>query len=133
MNEETVTKTIMGELHKQGFRVLAFDYPQSGTGVLLIPEKTDLPRMNIDIIAVRNNELYFFENKDRYYPKDFEKLAFFKDNIKYYRKSFEAKFGLKLIYFTITTFIGLPEEYEERIKPEKRKLIDKIWSVKNDF
>ncbi|NQG96961.1 hypothetical protein HO675_02430 [Streptococcus suis] len=130
MNEETVTKMIMAELDKAGFTILSFDYPQSGTGILLIPDKKELPRLNIDIIAVRNNELYVFENKDRYYPKDFEKLASFKENMKHYTKSFEVKFGLKLLDFTITTFIGLPEEYEKRIKPEKRELIDKIWSVK---
>lgn len=133
MNEEKVTKKIMGELDKDGFTILAFDYPQSGTGVLLIPDKEGLPRINIDIIAVRDRELYLFENKDRYYPKDFEKLSFFKKNINHYKKSFEAKFKLRLLDFNITTFIGLPEEYENRIKPEKRKLIDRVWSVKNDF
>lgn len=129
VKEEHITKSILVDLLDNDFQILAFDFPQSGTGVLLKPEKISLPTMNIDIIALKENCIWFFENKDRYYPKDFDKLYLFKSNLFYYQKSFFEKFKLDLKNYQIKTFIGLPTIALNKIKQDKRKLVDEIWAV----
>lgn len=129
MKEEQVTKKIIKILLEKEFIILSFDYPQSGTGILLKSIDRSQPKMNIDIIAHKGNFLYFFENKDRYYPKDFDKLYFFKNNISNYRHSFKIRFGLDLEDFKIITCIGIPDIFIEKVNEGKRKLVDEIWSV----
>ena len=131
MNEEVVTKIIIKNLKDKGVIILAFDYPQSGMGVPLIPDINDLPKITLDIIAMSDNEVLFFENKDRYYPKDFEKLYNFKNNLLHYNESFKAKFGLDLNDFSILTCVGIPESVINKIKPDKMRLVDRIWGVEN--
>lgn len=131
MNEEIVTKTIIKNLKDKGGNILAFDYPQSGMGVPLNPDIKHLPSVTLDIIAMSNGEILFFENKDRYYPKDFEKLYKFKNNFLHYNESFKAKFGLDLKDYSILTCIGIPESAINKVKPDKRRLVDRIWRVKN--
>ena len=129
VTEEQVTKKIMAELDELGFDIIAFDFPQSGTGVLLHPEKSELPKINLDIIAIKEDKLYLFENKDRYYPKDFTKLSSFKENIIYYSKSIKTKLNLDIDDFKVSTNIGIPKEFEGKVTPTMREKVDKIWSV----
>lgn len=129
INEEQITKQILLDLSESEFQILAFDFPQSGTGILLVPELETLPKMNIDIIALKGKNIWFFENKDRYYPKDFDKLFLFKRNLRYYEKSFFDKFKLDLNNYQIKTLIGLPMSAAIKIKNDKRKLVDEIWMV----
>lgn len=86
MTEEQVTKKILSWLVKNGWEIVCFDFPQSGTGKYLHPN--DDIRINNtknnaafipDIVAVKNQIAIFFENKNRFYLDDFTKL----NNIKY--------------------------------------------------
>ena len=81
MSEEQVTKIILEWLINNNWKIISFDFPQSGTGKHLHPnkiirlsgtknEKTFIP----DIIAVKNNIALFFENKNRFFLDDFIKL-----------------------------------------------------------
>lgn len=80
MREEKVTKIILDWLEERGWKILCYDFPQSGTGVLLHPNGAARKTKNKggivpDIVAVKNQIGLFFENKDRFYLPDFEKLA----------------------------------------------------------
>lgn len=77
--EEEVTKQIIDYLNTDGWNVVCFDFPQSGTGMdlHLNPElRTGKNKGKIvpDIIATKNNVAVLFENKNRFVLADFEKI-----------------------------------------------------------
>lgn len=77
MREEQVTKAILKWLIDNNWEIVCFDFPQSGTGRFLHPNETvekNKGSINPDIVAVKNNTCVFFENKDRHYHLDFEKI-----------------------------------------------------------
>lgn len=79
MREERVTINILNWLEENGWQIVCYDFPQSGTGILLHPNgdnRTEKNKGGIipDIIAVKDNIALFFENKDRFYQNDFDKL-----------------------------------------------------------
>jgi hypothetical protein len=79
MREENVTKNILQWLQKNNWEIVCFDFPQSGTGVLLhlnSENRTEKNKGGIipDVVAVKNGIAVFFENKDRFYQPDFDKL-----------------------------------------------------------
>lgn len=79
MREEKVTINILNWLEENGWQIICYDFPQSGTGTLLHPnneKRTEKNKGGIipDIIAVKGRNAVFFENKDRYYEPDFDKL-----------------------------------------------------------
>ncbi len=77
MREEHVTKAILKWLLDNRWKIICFDFPQSGTGRFLHPNGTSEKNkgaINPDIVAVRGGVCLFFENKDRYYFPDFEKV-----------------------------------------------------------
>ena len=80
MKEERVTINILNWLESNGWKIICYDFPQSGTGVLLHPNsdenRTTKNKGGIipDILATRNSVALFFENKDRFVLSDFEKL-----------------------------------------------------------
>jgi len=77
MSEEKITLAIIKWLKESGFEVIAFDFPQSGTGVSLHPNSglsKNLRTIIPDIIAKKNDCLFFFENKSFFSKKDFEKV-----------------------------------------------------------
>jgi Holliday junction resolvase len=79
MREERVTINILEWLENNGWQIVCYDFPQSGTGILLHPNednKTEKNKGGIipDIIAVKGNVALFCENKDRFYEPDFDKL-----------------------------------------------------------
>ncbi len=80
MREERVTINILNWLETNGWKIICYDFPQSGTGILLHPN-TDVNRTTKnkggiipDILASRNSIALFFENKDRFVLSDFEKI-----------------------------------------------------------
>ncbi|MFK8060784.1 MAG: hypothetical protein AB8B78_11925 [Polaribacter sp.] len=88
MREENVTKNILKWLQKNNWEIICFDFPQSGTGVLLHLNGTNRTEKNKggiipDIIAVKNGIAVFFENKDRFYQPDFDKLFEIKTELNY--------------------------------------------------
>ena len=80
MTEEKITKAVIGWLQENGWEIVCFDFPQSGTGRVLHPnagvrENTKNKGGIIpDIVAVRGGIAVFFENKDRYLHSDFKKV-----------------------------------------------------------
>lgn len=82
MNEGKVTKKIISYLKNNGWNILCFDYPQSGTGRNFKPsehcfsESGNKNKEHIipDILAVKDGILLFFENKTNFYYDDFIKV-----------------------------------------------------------
>lgn len=79
LREENVTLNIIKWLVDNKWEIITFDYPKSGTGIMLhanVENKTEKNKGGIipDIIAVKGNCALFFENKDRFYEPDFDKL-----------------------------------------------------------
>ena len=78
MTEEQVTKALLRYLTDNGWHIVCFDFPQSGTGRVLHPDSTDGQKNKDsiipDIVAVKNNISLFFENKDRFYFPDYKKV-----------------------------------------------------------
>lgn len=114
MKEERVTINILNWLESNCWKVICYDFPQSGTGVLLHPNsdenRTTKNKGGIipDIIAVKNSTALYFENKDRYYAPDFDKIREIKI-LKNYSNALDALFtsyNISKIFFGI----GLPAE-----------------------
>lgn len=77
MTEENVTRRILEWLMTTDWEIVCFDFPQSGTGRFLHPNgarEKNKDSINPDIVAVRENICVFFENKDRFYYPDFQKI-----------------------------------------------------------
>lgn len=77
MREEHVTKALLKWLIDNKWEIICFDFPQSGTGRLLHPNganEKNKGAINPDIVAVRDGVCLFFENKDRFYFPDYEKV-----------------------------------------------------------
>lgn len=77
MREEHVTKALLKWLIDNKWEIICFDFPQSGTGRLLHPNganEKNKGAINPDIVAVRDGVCLFFENKDRFYIPDYEKV-----------------------------------------------------------
>ena len=88
MREENVTKNILQWLQNNNWKIVCFDFPQSGTGVLLHLNNSNRTKKNKggiipDIIAIKNGVAVFFENKDRFYQPDFDKLFEIKTELNY--------------------------------------------------
>ena len=89
MTEEQVTKRVLAWLIDNNWEIVTYDFPQSGTGKYLHPnknirkEKSKNDKAFIpDIVAVKDNMALFFENKNRFFLDDFIKLRDIKsDNI----------------------------------------------------
>ena len=127
MREERVTINILNWLEENGWQIVCYDFPQSGTGILLHPNgdnRTEKNKGGIipDIIAVKEDIALFFENKDRFYQPDFDKLFEIKTE-----KNFSDSLSLLLSGFSISKLvygIGIPEE-KKHLEKSKTQL-DKI-------
>jgi hypothetical protein len=118
LGEEFITKAILAHLSRKGWRILAFDYPQSGTGISLQPDdRPDYHSKNLgmvtpDVIAMKGEILLILENKPVFYEPDVEKLCAVKAG--QYNDSICSVFGIK--YFTIKVGIGIGDSPRERKK-----------------
>jgi hypothetical protein len=78
LKEENITKAIISWLEKNDWSIICFDFPQSGTGKILHSNfRTDSKNKDSiipDIIAIKSGVVVFFENKDRFFFPDFQKL-----------------------------------------------------------
>ncbi len=83
IKEETITKCILNFLAKKGWRVLSFDFPQSGTGISLKVNNSHNEKnrgsVTPDVIAIKSNILLILENKSDFSKKDLDKLETVKD------------------------------------------------------
>ena len=119
MREERVTINILNWLECTGWKIVCYDFPQSGTGVLLHPNsdesRTTKNKGGIipDILATRNSVALFFENKDRFVLSDFEKLKEIKTigNFSNSLNTILSDFNITSIYFGV----GIPA-IEKHIK-----------------
>lgn len=111
MTEEQVTKRIIVWLQNNGWEILSYDFPQSGTGISLRPEKEGYQSKNLDsvipdIIAKKGNKLLLFENKNRFHLSDLLKIQNLKSGALYATsiQSLLDKHGAISIFYGI----GLP-------------------------
>jgi ABC-type antimicrobial peptide transport system permease subunit len=127
MREERVTINILNWLEENGWQIVCYDFPQSGTGILLHPNGDDRTEKNKggiipDIIAVKDDIALFFENKDRFYQPDFDKLFEIKTE-----NNFSDSLNQLLSGFSISKIvygIGIPEVKKHLEK--SKTLLDKI-------
>jgi hypothetical protein len=134
LTEEKVTKTIIYYLKNKGWNIIAYDFPQSGTGIMLHPDNSCSEKNKgaiiPDIIAVKNGVCLFFENKDRFYYPDYIKLneLKIKDN---YRNSI-----LQLIcnynVNNICYGVGLPTKKHTSKADDSKHLVDFVVGVNED-
>ena len=79
ITEEQATKAILDWLELNDWQIICFDFPQSGTGISLHPNEDIRIGKNKgafipDIVAIKNDTVVFFENKDRFVLGDFCKI-----------------------------------------------------------
>lgn len=132
MTEEKVTKAILGFLMGRGWRIISFDFPQSGTGRSLHPcgsaSKNDgvlIP----DVVAVKNGVSIYLENKDHFSPDDFAKVG------RVLRTKIYADAFLKVLGINQDTMlggIGLPDACCELIREESKSVVDFVLKVSEE-
>lgn len=130
MREEKVTMFLIEWLKSNRWTIVAFDYPGSGTGVRL--HKNGIRYKNKDtivpdIIAIRDNEALFFENKDHFYKKDFEKQF---SNITENLFSNDIEELLRPFNISIIKWgIGIPESKYTKNVAKYEYMIDFLYTV----
>jgi len=124
ITEEQITKGILTWLEKKEWEIICFDFPQSGTGKILHScfRKGDSKNKDSiipDIVAIKNETVVFFENKDRFVLSDFEKIKKIKVSNNYSDSISELliEYDYKFIYYGI----GLPDNKATTEKVDKHK------------
>ncbi len=133
MREEQVTKKILKWLIDNHWTIVCFDFPQSGTGHFLHPNGSiykNKDAINPDIVAVKNKNCVFFENKDRFYYPDYIKQNELRENNNYTNdiNKLLKNFVVDKIYYGI----GLPIEKHDARSRKSTSLVDFIIGIKND-
>lgn len=105
MTEEQVTITLIKKLKRDNWRILSFDYPQSGTGKIIKPNSREknLGGFVPDIVALKNDVVLFWENKDHFVYEDFVKIKKIKESEDFTKpiENFLSDVQYKQIYFGI--------------------------------
>lgn len=111
LTEERITRTLLSWLKHQGWTIVSYDYPQSGTGYSLHSIKRVESSKNNgviipDIVAIKNGEVIFFENKVQFSKVDIDAIALLRDSglydgsistlLKQFFPINEVRFGLAL-------------------------------------
>jgi hypothetical protein len=136
MTEEQITKAILNWLEASGWKIICFDFPQSGTGVSLHPNEDIRETKNKgaiipDIVAIKDKKVIFFENKDRFVLSDFDKVAELRTTTDYSASIKKLLNGLT--YSNIFYGVGLPlTEYTEAKTAESKSKIDFAVFVSED-
>jgi len=136
MTEERLTKNVIKWLKINNWEIICYDFPQSGTGISLHPNpEVRLDSKNKggiipDIVAYRYGVVVFFENKDRFFKSDFEKVKFLHDTTIY------SKAINKLLknYKPNKIYYGVGGPSNKLFIPkaiEKKYLVDFIIAVNN--
>lgn len=134
MREEQVTKAILKWLLDNHWKIICFDFPQSGTGRLLHPNganEKNKGAINPDIVAVRNGVCLFFENKDRFYLPDYEKLHDLIVDNAYTEAISQLLSGHRSEVFYYG--IGLPAAKHGKRSKDAAHLVDFIVGVEKDI
>lgn len=133
MTEEEVTKSILKWLIEKGWKIICYDFPQSGTGKFIHQNNVlskNKNSINPDIVAVKREVCLFFENKDRYYYPDFQKinLLITTDNYSDGITRLLTGQNIRNIYYGI----GLPCSAYTTLAEKNQGLVDFIVGVKED-
>lgn len=135
MNEEQVTKSILKCLIENGWDILCFDFPQSGTGRLLHPDNQpnakNLLSINPDIVTIKKDICLFFENKDRFFKSDFIKVNGLIQNNNYTKDISKLLDGydIKKIYYGI----GMPLRKYTTSAKKYQNMVDFIVGVTDEY
>lgn len=135
ITEEQTTIAIIDWLVANDWKIICFDFPQSGTGLMIHPNsnvnKDEKNKGGIipDIIAVRDYKAVYFENKDRFVKSDFNKLKEIKllGNYSDGLNDLLKKYGITKIYYGV----GIPSLSKE-INKSKKHLEDIDFLVSID-
>lgn len=127
MKEEIVTKNVLDWLEINNWEIVCYDFPQSGTGILLhlnVELRTTKNKGGLipDIVVVKKEIALFFENKDRFVESDFQKTNELRKGNNY-SESIDRllrDFKVKKIYYGI----AIPFNKKEIVKSENH--LDKI-------
>ena len=124
----------MAWLMSNGWHIVCFDFPQSGTGRVLHPNSAagekNKDSIIPDIVAVKENVCLFFENKDRFYYPDYEKVnGLIVDNP--YTTAIATllnEYAVNNIYYGI----GLPTIKHKQKSQDSAVLVDFIIGVEDN-
>lgn len=134
MTEEQVTKFIMRWLVADGWEIVSYDFPQSGTGRSLHPSNAvgrNLYTVIPDIIAYREGTVLVMEDKDRFVKSDFEKQHFIKTS-GIYDKALMELLGQREVN-RVAYGIGLPQTDSNAQKAHLLlDMVDVVLLVGND-
>ena len=127
ITEEQATKAILDWLENNNWEIICFDFPQSGTGISLHPNNELRTTKNKgafipDIVAIKNEIVVFFENKDRFVLDDFLKVQDLRQNNDY-SKSIEkllANFKYENIFY------GVGLVHSVNVEQKTNENLDKI-------
>lgn len=134
MTEERVTKTILKWLISKGWEIICYDFPQSGTGILLHPNGSidkNKDTISPDIVAVKYDKCLFFENKSYFYYPDFEKIQHLRTTDDYSNDidSLLSNHEVKSIKYGI----GYPTTVHKTKAKESLHMIDFIIGITKDY
>lgn len=134
MKEEDVTKGILKALMANGWKIICYDFPQSGTGRVLHPNDRESKTFGAiipDIVAIKDGIVVDFENKDRFVFSDFEKIDALRKTSEY-SDSWEHLLKGNT-YSKIYYGIGMPMTDSNYAKAEENKsLVDFIVYLNMD-
>ena len=135
MREEKVTINLLNWLESEGWSIICYDFPQSGTGLMIHPNcNTNHNEKNKGgiipyIIAIKNSIAVYFENKDRFVKSDFDKLKEIKlfGNYSDGLNDLLKKYRITKIYYGI----GIPS-FAKEIDKSKEHLDDIDFLLSTD-
>ena len=127
ITEEQLTKAILEWLISNNWKIICFDFPQSGTGLSIHPNEDLRTTKNKgafipDIVAIKNETVVFFENKDRFVFSDFLKVEELKST-QDFKNSIE-KLLKDFAYSKIFYGVGLAHTDKTELKTNEN--LDKI-------
>ncbi len=135
MTEEQVTKSIIRYLITNKWKIIAFDFPQSGTGIMLHPDDNSFEKNKYsiipDIVAVKKDLCLFFENKNRSSKSDFKKIHMLQNQQTYYKSIAKLLEGYNVheIYYGI----GLPAFKYSNKTVKLSVMVDFVIGVNQDL
>ena len=134
IKEEEVTKKMLKWLVHSGWEIICFDFPQSGTGRQLHPNDRSSKTKGIiipDIVALKDGVVVDFENKDRFFFSDFEKVEELRNTDDYCNDWARLLSGRT--YHNIYYGIGMPYTNNNHSKAEEfAYMVDFIVYLKED-
>ena len=134
MKEEDVTKAIIKYLVTNGWQIICYDFPQSGTGRVLHPNNRSNKTLGAiipDIVAVKNGVVVDFENKDRFVYADFEKIDALRNSNDYSESWTHLLSGFT--YSTILYGVGMPMTESNYSKAENfLSMVDFVIYLEED-